>query len=197
MYHKARDMLRKAQNANNGHCQTILGIRTHNIARICLNMDGQKNKSDNTTHLHWKSIPVKLLLKKGDDGRRTGTLFYTKKENKVRWGNALFFVKRGQLVVNCTKNTLKVPAKGIVQSIQQIKQDKVIDNDFDGFEEYNWYGSNSKWIEILSFNKFVFIRALGAARRLEVESKLGFLAIFNKGELVVEVTSTAFFFLFR
>ena len=40
------------------------------------------------------------------------------------------------------------------------------------------HGSPSNWMEILSFNKFVFIRAL-AARRLEVESKLGLLAIFN------------------
>ena len=32
-------------------------------------------------------------------------------------------------IVNCTKNMLKVPAKEIVQSIQQIKHDKVIDND--------------------------------------------------------------------
>ena len=61
-------------------------------------------------------------------------------------------------------------------------------------------------MEILLFIKFVFILALGAARRLEVESNLGLLAIFNldwtvllsesptsTGEPVAEVISTAFF----
>ena len=38
-------------------------------------------------------------------------------------------MKRSKRIVNCTKNMLKVPAKEVVQSIQQIKQDKVIDND--------------------------------------------------------------------
>ena len=52
------------------------GLRTQNIARICLNMDGQKNKSDNPRHLQWKIIPMKLHLKNGDDGRRSGTLFF-------------------------------------------------------------------------------------------------------------------------
>ena len=76
VYHKARDMLRKAKLPKNGHCQTIFvrWVRTQNIARICLNMDGQKNKSDNTTHLHWKTIPTKLHLEKGDDGTSTGIL---------------------------------------------------------------------------------------------------------------------------
>ena len=36
-------------------------------------------------------------------------------------------------------------------------------------------------MEILSFNKFVFILALGAARRLEVESKLGLLGDLQPG----------------
>ena len=54
------------------------GRRTQNIARICLNLDGQKSKSYNTTHSHWKTIPMKLQLKKGDDGRRTGTFFFEK-----------------------------------------------------------------------------------------------------------------------
>ena len=78
------------------------GFRTKNIARICLNMDGQNNKSDNTTHLHWKTIAMKLHLKKGDDGRRTDTLLKIKKENKVRRGNALIFVQRSKRIVNCT-----------------------------------------------------------------------------------------------
>ena len=45
---------------------------------------GQKRNSDNATHLPWKTIPMKLHLKKGDDEKRTGKLFLTKKEYKVR-----------------------------------------------------------------------------------------------------------------
>ena len=41
---------------------------------------------------------------------------------------------------------------------------------FKGFEEYNYRVHPSNWMEILSFNKFVFIRAPGAAQRWEVES---------------------------
>ena len=141
MYLKTRDILRKGKNAKNGQCKKFLesgGIRMNDIARICLNMDGQKNKSDSTTHLPGKTILTKLHLEKGDDGRRTGTLLLIKKENKVRWGNALIFVKRSKRVVNCTKNTLKVPAKETVQSIQQIKQDKSHRQRFEDFEEYNY-----------------------------------------------------------
>ena len=39
------------------------GIRMNNIARICLNMDGQEKKSNNMTHLHWKIILSSLHLK--------------------------------------------------------------------------------------------------------------------------------------
>ena len=40
-------------------------------------------------------------------------------------------------------------------------------------------GSPSNWTEILSFNKFVFILAVAAEQWMDVESKLGLLAIFN------------------
>ena len=75
MYHKARDMLRRPKMQRMVIAKLFLkgGTRTQKISRMCLNTDGQKNKSDNTTHLHWKTIPMKLHLKKGD-GRRTGTL---------------------------------------------------------------------------------------------------------------------------
>ena len=66
MYHKGRDMLSKAKNTKEWSLNKLFlkgGIRTQNIARICLNMDGQKNKSDNTTHSHWKTIPMKLREK--------------------------------------------------------------------------------------------------------------------------------------
>ena len=45
------------------------GIRTQNIVRICLNKDGQKKNQTNLMKLH---------LQKGDDGRRTGALFFFK-----------------------------------------------------------------------------------------------------------------------
>ena len=37
---------------------------------------GQQRKSDNTTHLPWRTIPMKLHLKRGDDGKGTGLLFF-------------------------------------------------------------------------------------------------------------------------
>ena len=67
MYHKGRDMLSKDKNYKRMVIAKLFlkgGIRTQNIAGVCLNMDGQKNKSDNTTHSHWKTIPMKLHLKK-------------------------------------------------------------------------------------------------------------------------------------
>ena len=60
------------------------GIRTQNIAIICLNMDGQKNKSDNMKHLHWKIIPTKQHLKNDAEIRRPGTSLEVKKENDVQ-----------------------------------------------------------------------------------------------------------------
>ena len=52
-----------------------------------------------------------------------------KKENKGPMRQCPDFVKRSKRIVNFAKITLKVPATEIVQSIQQIKQDKLIDND--------------------------------------------------------------------
>ena len=86
-------------------------------------------------------------------------------------------MQRNKRIVNYTKNTLKVPAKEIVQSIQQIKQEKVIDT------ELKVSRSTTTWFTLeldghVIRQQVLFIRAL-AARRLEVESKLGLLAIFN------------------
>ena len=88
-------------------------------------------------------------------------------------------MKQSTLLFNCTKNMLKVPVKGIVQSILKINPSSSTVEKFHGVQLHSL---TSNWMEILPIsqtNKFVFIRALGAARRLEVESKLGFLAIFN------------------
>ena len=47
-------------------------------------------------------------------------VFVSKKEHKVRNGNALIFVNQSTRIVNCTKNTLKVPAKEISRSILRL-----------------------------------------------------------------------------
>ena len=55
------------------------GIETQTIKSRCLMKVGKKRKSDSTTHLPWKTIPVKLHLQKGDDdGKGTGLLFLNK-----------------------------------------------------------------------------------------------------------------------
>ena len=73
MCHKTRDMLRKAKLPKNGSCETILE-RWSTDASHCLMKVGQKRKSDSTTHLLWRTVPMKLLLQKGDDGKGTGKL---------------------------------------------------------------------------------------------------------------------------
>ena len=81
MYHKARDTLRQAKVKRMVSAKLLWKDFTEmtNTASLCLKKDGQKNESDNMTHLHRKTIPVKLHLEKGDDGRRTGTFFQKKK----------------------------------------------------------------------------------------------------------------------
>ena len=77
MYHKARDMLRKAKLPKNGSCETILE-RWHTDADYQKSLSdeaGQKRKLKSTTHSAWKTIPIRPHLKKGDDGKGTGLLF--------------------------------------------------------------------------------------------------------------------------
>ena len=50
------------------------GTQMQIIKSHCLVKVGQKRKSDNTTHLPWKTMLMKLHLKKGDDGKGTGKL---------------------------------------------------------------------------------------------------------------------------
>ena len=54
------------------------GTQMPTITSRSLTKVGQKRKSDITTHLPCKTIPVKLHLKKGDDGKGTGKLFLNK-----------------------------------------------------------------------------------------------------------------------
>ena len=71
---------------------------------------------------------MQLHLKNGNDGKGTGLLFLMKKEYKVRKDNDLIFVKRSTLVVDDTKNMLKVLDKEISQSIQHNKEGKILNN---------------------------------------------------------------------
>ena len=73
MYHKARDMLRKPNFQRTARAELFWkdGIELKSTASCCLMKVGQKSKSDNTTHLPWKTIPVTLQLMKGDDGKGT------------------------------------------------------------------------------------------------------------------------------
>ena len=105
MYHKARDMLRKAKHPKHGSCETIL-------ERWYIDADYQKSlsdegwteeKLDNMTHLPWKTIPMKP-------------------------DNDLIFVNRSTLIVDCTKNMLKKPDQEISQSIQHSKEGTILNN---------------------------------------------------------------------
>ena len=77
IYHKARDTLRKAKHPKNGSCETILERfpQMQSIKSQCLVKVGQKRTSDSTTHLPRITIPMKLHLQRGDDGKGSGNLF--------------------------------------------------------------------------------------------------------------------------
>ena len=59
-------------------------------------------------------------------GKELAHCFKIKKEQSVRQGNVLIFVKQSTRIVNYTKNMLNVPAKEISQSIQHNKQSTTI-----------------------------------------------------------------------
>ena len=81
MYHKARDMLRKAKFPKEWVRAKLFwkdGTEMTSAASRCL----MKSKSDNTTHLLWKTIPVKLRLQKGEDGKETGKFFLKRRRRR-------------------------------------------------------------------------------------------------------------------
>ena len=73
-------------------------VKSHRRMKV-----GQKRKSDNTTHLPWKTIPMKP-------------------------DNDLIFVNRSTLIVDHTKNMFKVPDKEMSQSIQHSKEGTILIN---------------------------------------------------------------------
>ena len=86
MYHKARDMLRKAKVPKNAKLFWEVVSQMQSIKSHCPMKVGQKRKSDSTTHLSWKTIPMKLHVQKGHDGKGTGKLFLNTRgeEDRIR-----------------------------------------------------------------------------------------------------------------
>ena len=82
------------------------GTQMQTIKSHCLMKVGQKRKSDNTTHLPWKTIPMKLDLRQRPDFRESIST----------------------LLVDCTKNMLKKPDQEISQSIQHSKEGTILNN---------------------------------------------------------------------
>ena len=76
MYHKARDMLRKPNFQRMVSAKPILkdGKRTQNIPRIC----SEPGWTEEQIRQYDALALEDLHLQKGDDGRRTGTLFLNK-----------------------------------------------------------------------------------------------------------------------
>ena len=115
-------------------------------------------------------------------------------------------MKQSTRIFNCTKNTLKGPVKEIVQSVQQIKQDKVIDNDL------KFSRSTTTWFTLeldgnIILQQVRFHPRIVSSTTIESRIKVGIIGdlqpgLISKkclskrpistGELVAEVTSTAF-----
>ena len=152
------------------------GTMMQTIRIRCVKMLGQERKSDTTTHLPWKTVPLKPHQKEGDDGK--GNLFIVANQGvqgSIRQRPDFSEAKRA--LRDYARNMLKVPDQGISQSSSTTKKAKCSTTVWwpRGVRLYN---SPLNWMEIFSFNKFVFIFAV-AAKWMEVEPKLGLLAIFN------------------
>ena len=159
------------------------GFRTQNIARICLNMDGQKNTSDNTTHLHWKTIPTKLHLEKGDDARRTGILFLKKrkegKQGPVR--QRPDFREAKEVHRQLYKEHAESIGEGVYFHPSSTPSKTKLSTTIQRLRGVQLYGSPSNWMDTISFNKFVFILARAAARRLVSRIKVGIIGDLQPG----------------
>ena len=75
MYHKARDMFRKAKLPKKTvHAKRFLsdGTQMQTIKSRSLTKVGQKRKFKSTTQSPLKTIPIRQHLKKGSDGKGIG-----------------------------------------------------------------------------------------------------------------------------
>ena len=83
MYHKGRGLLSQSQTSKDWIVRNNSGKMVHRVQPMnsrCLMKDGLKKKSDNTTHLPGKTIPMKLHLKKASSEPTP--------EEPLRWGGA-------------------------------------------------------------------------------------------------------------
>ena len=127
------------------------------------------------------------------DGRYTSWKISLKQWRNSRTNQATpwFSWSKAEMHWDGTTNKLKELVKETVQSVLHSKQTSWSTIRGTWWVQLRSWSSN--WMEILPLNQtnnFVFVSALGAARRLELESQLGFLAIFNLDWTVV------FFFYF-
>ena len=114
------------------------GIRTQNIARVCLNMDGQKNKSDNTTHSHWKTILFKLHLKKRRRWEKNWQIVVNKEGKQGPMRQRPDFCEAKHTYRQLHKEQVESTGEGN-SSIHPADQTRQSDRQqFEGFEEYNY-----------------------------------------------------------
>ena len=129
LYHTARGMLRKAKLPKNGSCETFLERwSTDAVYRKSLSDEGwteEQIRQYDTLALENHSYEA-TLAERSTLGKELACCFF--QEYKVRQDNALIFVKRSTLLVNCIKNLLKVPDKEISQSIQHNKEGNTLNN---------------------------------------------------------------------
>ena len=125
MYHKARDVLRKAKLPKNGSCQTILE-RWYGDNKYRKSLS-QKNKSDNT-NLHWKTT---FLATPGERRRweKNCHIFLIKKENVVRAKHAYRQQYKEHAEGTGEGNKSIHPAERTRQNYRQ---------DYEGSEEYTY-----------------------------------------------------------
>ena len=174
MYHKARDVLRKAQNAKNGQRKTIL-------ERWFQDAQCRANLSEHG----WTEEQIRqydaLALEDPEERRRWEKNWHIVFNEEGKQGPTRqrpdFCEAKQTYRQLCTEHVAST-GDGIcsIHPVDQTRQKS--STTIYRFRGVQLHGSPSNWMDILPFNKFVFIRAL-AARRLEVKSKLGLLAIFN------------------
>ena len=142
------------------------------------------------TRLHWKIIPTWLHLKKEVDIRIPGRDLWTERDSRTNQATPDFREAK-QKCIGLYNEHVERTGEGN-SPIHPALQTRQHDQQFEGRDEYNYTVDPRTGWRFYHFNQtnnFVFVSALGAARRLEVESKLGFLAIFN-------LDSTVFFSFF-
>ena len=122
----------------------------------------------------------RLLLEKGDDGKRTCTLFSIKQERRSDSATTWFSWSKARESSTCQRYA-ESTCEG-KKSIHPAEQSKTkLSTTIVRFRGVRLTGSPSNWTEILTFNKIVFILAMAAEQWMEVEPKLGFVGDLQPG----------------